>query len=126
MGIIKKLLMLVILFLQIACDPNNLRDNEILDFSKPRALTSLKNFSVSVYDKKKKKDLDIFEDFKREEDFFEIYMSTVLFNPPFSDLINLDSVKTSRDYQSQYLVTLVSKEYVYIDNFDSLIFRLKI
>ena len=76
-------------------------------------------FEVEVYDKIKQRNVDIYDDYSVTEGNFELFMSTVLFQPPKSHIVS-KARKETLDKQSKYRIRLKSKDYIYIDNFNSL------
>jgi hypothetical protein len=108
------------IFIFISCEVSDLRNNQLLDYLNPRAITDVTDFEVLVYDEIQDKNVDVSEDIKLNSDNFQIYLATKLFNPLASDVVQDIKNNIGRDRQSRYHINLKSKNYVYIDNFDSL------
>ena len=107
-------------FIFTSCDLDDLRHNELLDLENPRAVTNLKDFTIEVFDKVERKKVDLRGDYLQETDFFQIYVETKLNNPPESYIFYDGQNSFGKDRQSQYRINLISRNYVHIDNFDSL------
>ena len=115
-----RFVVLIIILFVLSCEVTDLRDNQILDYSKPVGLTDINDFEVAIYDKLTDKNIFVFEDINKNSDYFEIFLKTRLFNPPESDIVPDIENFVGDDRQSRYQVNLYSKNYIYTNNFDSL------